>query len=75
MIYLDDDTRAEADALRKAIWELLQGHHPSAAADALITLLAHVIARNARDPAAMAAALSKNLRLVVDDDDAESLPN
>jgi hypothetical protein len=43
-----------------------------------MTLLTYVIARNARDPAMMAAALGRNLALAVDDDDdeeAEPLPN
>ncbi len=51
---------------------------PAAVADALMTLLTYVIARNARDPAMMAAALGRNLALAVDDDDdeeAEPLPN
>jgi hypothetical protein len=36
--------------------------------------LAHVIARNAHDPATMAAALGRNLALAVDQDDADVEP-
>ena len=53
---------------------------PAAVADALMALLTYGSARNARDPAMMAAALGRNLALAVDDDDdddeeAEPLPN
>jgi hypothetical protein len=45
----------------------------------LLALLANVIARNAHDPATMAATLARNLALALavdgDDDDAEPLPN
>ena len=76
MITMTPETEREADQLRAAIWNMLQGHNPAACADALITLLAHVVARNAHDPATMAAALARNLAVAVDDDDdAQPLPN
>jgi hypothetical protein len=77
MIEMTPETRSESAALRKRIWDELQGHNPAACADALISLLAHVIVKNARDPAAMAAAVNNNLTLALEDkDDAcRSLPN
>jgi hypothetical protein len=51
------------------IWDKLQGHNPAAVADALVTLLAHVIVRNARDPSATAHTLGRNMVLAVEDDD------
>jgi len=76
MITMTPEVKQEAAVLRAEIWNLMQGHNPAACADALITLLAHVVARNAHDPATMAAALARNLALAVDDDeDAEPLPN
>ena len=71
------ETKRESDQLRATIWNMLQGHNPAACADALITLLAHVVARNAHDHATMAATLARNLALAVgdDDDDAEPVPH
>jgi hypothetical protein len=45
------------------------GHNPAAIADALMTLLARVIACNSRNPAMMDAALARNLALALEDDE------
>jgi hypothetical protein len=74
MIIMTPDVARESQQLRKTIWQTLEGHHPAAVADALMTLLAHVVARNARDPEMMAAALAHNLALAMDDDDDEPPP-
>jgi hypothetical protein len=71
MIIMPRVLRRESIALQSAIWDMLQGHHPAAAADALLALLAHVVSRNARDPSAMMSALARNLVLAVDDADAD----
>jgi hypothetical protein len=72
--------REEAEELWKRISTILDGHNPAAVADALITALAHLIAHNAIDPAAMAQVLGSNLMLAVGSRDEEdrslgNLPN
>jgi hypothetical protein len=65
--------REEAEELWSRISTILDGHNPAAVADALITALAHLIAHNATDPAAMAHALGNNLVLAVDGDENDDL--
>ncbi|HEY6258207.1 MAG TPA: hypothetical protein VIY51_20690 [Xanthobacteraceae bacterium] len=77
MITMTPEVNREAEQLRQAIWELLQGHHPAACAEALLTVLVHVVRRNAHDPSTVMTALASVLALAVDDDDepSEPLPN
>jgi hypothetical protein len=63
MIDLTPAIQAESEALRREIWELLQEReaHPGAVADALLTILAHLLVRNASAPLITAEALAGNL--------------